>query len=209
MSVEPEALLRRQVGAIVLAAGRSARMGEAKQLLRIQGRTLLELTLEHVRRSAVDEVVLVLGHEAEQIRSELPPELLEGVTAVVNEGYSEGMSSSLRVGFAALGQQVDAALIVLADQPFVRPETMNTILSAYQQSSAAAVVPYYEGKRGNPVLLDRSLFDEARALAGDVGFREILARHAAKVQALDVSDEGVALDIDSRDDYDRLRDRTA
>lgn len=199
------------VGAVVLAAGRSARMGETKQLLKMDsanGRTMLGQTLANVRGSAVDEVVLVLGHAAELIRRELAAELLDGVTVVVNEEYAAGMSGSLRAGLAALRPQADAALIVLADQPLVRPETMDRIAVAYRQSHAEIVVPHYKGKRGNPVLLDRRVFPEAMRLAGDTGFRAIFGAHAAELLAVDVDDEGVVLDIDSREDYETLRLRS-
>lgn len=198
---------RRSVGAVVLAAGRSARMGEVKQLLQLGRRTVLERTLASVRGAAVDKIVLVLGYAAEEIRRELSAELLEGVTVAVNEGFAEGMSSSLRVGLAALGSQMDAALIVLGDQPLVRPETIDRIIMKYRESGAEIVVPHFKGRRGNPVLLDRSVFPEAMALEGDTGFRAIFGSHAAGLIAVDVDDEGVLMDIDTRADYERIRAR--
>ncbi|HTW45690.1 MAG TPA: molybdenum cofactor cytidylyltransferase [Acidobacteriaceae bacterium] len=196
-----------RVGAVVLAAGRSARMGEIKQLLPLDGRMVLERTLANVRGSAVDEVVLVLGHAAEEIRQQLPAKLLDNVTLAMNQEFAEGMSSSLRVGLAALGPQMDAAMIVLGDQPLVRPETMDRIIQKYSESNAEIVVPHYRGKRGNPVLLDRTLFPEAMTLEGDTGFRTLFGRHAEGLVATDVDDVGVLLDIDSREDYTRLLDR--
>lgn len=194
------------VSAVVLAAGRSARMGKAKQLLRVGGRAMLARTLENVRASGVNEVVLVLGFSAEGIRRELPPALLSGVCVVVNADYESGMASSLRVGLVAVGSAMNAALIVLADQPFVRPETMRRILEQYRESGAKIVVPFCEGRRGNPVLLDRTVFDEAMALEGDVGCRAIFADHEDEMVRVDVEDAGILADIDSREDYERLRE---
>ena len=196
-----------RVSAVVLAAGNSTRMGEPKQLLLLGGRTLLERTLENVRAAEVDEVVLVLGAFAEKIRQELPAVFFDALKVVVNRDYEQGMARSLREGLAAVIPQMDAALIVLADQPFVRPETIGRIIERYRQSDAEIVIPFYEGKRGNPVLLDRSVFAEAMALQGDVGFRALFGRHVAGIVDVDVADEGVLLDIDSRDDYERLRRR--
>ncbi|MGB7190531.1 MAG: nucleotidyltransferase family protein, partial [Acidobacteriaceae bacterium] len=156
------------MSAVTLAAGRSARMGEAKQLMRVGESGMLERTLGNVRAGNVDEFILVLGFSAESIRRALPAALLEGVRIVVNEKYESGMASSLRAGLAAVSPAMDAALIVLADQPFVRPETMNLVVERYRESDAAIVVPFYRGLRGNPVLLDRSVFAEAMALEGDV-----------------------------------------
>jgi len=196
-----------RVSAVVLAAGNSTRMGEPKQLLLLGGRTVLERTLENVRAAEVDEVVLVLGAFAEKIRQELPAVFFDALKVVVNRDYEQGMARSLREGLAAVIPQMDAALIVLADQPFVRPETIGRIIERYRQSDAEIVIPFYEGKRGNPVLLDRSVFAEAMALQGDVGFRALFGRHVAGIVEVDVADEGVLLDIDSRDDYERLRRR--
>lgn len=179
-------------------------MGQAKQLLRVGGRVMLERTLGNVRASTVDEVVLVLGFSAESIRRELPAALLDGVRVVINENFESGMASSLQVGLAAVSPAMGAALIVLADQPFVRPETMSRIVERYRESKAEIVVPYFGGTRGNPVLLGRSMFEEAMALEGDVGCRAIFAKHADSVHEVDVEDAGVVTDIDSRKEYERL-----
>ena len=198
----------KRVSAVVLAAGRSARMGQAKQLMRAGAYGMLERTLLNVRSSAVDEVVLVLGFSAESIRRELPESLLEGIRVAVNDNYESGMASSLRTGLEAVGPAMDAALIVLADQPFVLSATMDRIVERYRASEAEIVVPFYRGSRGNPVLLDRSVFAEAMALNGDVGCRAIFARHAGGLLEADVDDAGILADIDSREDYERLFPRS-
>jgi molybdenum cofactor cytidylyltransferase len=194
----------RSVCAVLLAAGRSARMGESKQLMCVGECGMLERTLGNLRASGMDEIMLVLGFSAESIGRTLPAALLEGVRIVVNENYESGMASSLRAGLAAVSPAMDAALIVLADQPFVRPETMNLLVERYRESNAEIVVPFYRGSRGNPVLLDRSVFAEAMALEGDVGCRAIFARHPEELLEVDVDDAGILADIDSREDYERL-----
>jgi molybdenum cofactor cytidylyltransferase len=194
----------KRVSAVVLAAGRSARMGMTKQLLRVGGQTMLERTLENVRASRVDEVALVLGASADEIRRAIPASLLEGVRVVVNEDYASGMASSLRVGLSAVSPDADAALIALGDQPLVRPETMNEIVERYRGSDAEIVVPHYQGSRGNPVLLGRSVFAEAMALEGDVGCRAIFAQHTDGMLRVDVNDPGILADVDNREDYERL-----
>ena len=197
------------VAAIILAAGKSTRMGEAKQLLRLGDSTVLGQTIENVRRSRVDEIVLVLGSSAEAIRRQLPISLLQGLKVVINPAYAQGMATSLRAGLSALDAQVDAALIVLADQPFVRPQTLSQIAQlAHQHPSSRAqiVIPSYQGVRGNPVLLDRSVFAEVMALQGDVGCRAIFSSHTERTLMFEVEDEGILLDIDSHEDYERLRE---
>jgi molybdenum cofactor cytidylyltransferase len=193
------------LAAIILAAGKSTRMGEAKQLLRLGESTVLGQTIANVRRAAVDEVVLVLGSSADSIRRQLPASLLEGIKVVVNPAYAQGMASSLRAGLTALDPLVDAALIVLADQPFVRPETLNQLGREHRRSKAQIVIPSYQGVRGNPVLLDRSVFAEIMALEGDIGCRAIFGSHTERTVKLEVEDEGILLDIDNQEDYERLR----
>jgi molybdenum cofactor cytidylyltransferase len=195
---------QKAVSAILLAAGTSSRMGQAKQLLPLGSSTVLAQTLEHARAAAVDEVVLVLGSSAEPIRHQLPQTLLAGVKMVVNHSYEQGMASSLRSGLSALDPQSAAALIILGDQPFTLPQTLDRIIQAYRDSGAQIVIPTHQGTRGNPVLLDRSVFSEAMALEGDVGCRAIFRNHLEGIVNVEVEDVGVLLDIDDREDYERL-----
>jgi molybdenum cofactor cytidylyltransferase len=197
------AKMKPRIGAVILAAGTSSRMGEAKQLLRLGATTLLDQVTENVRGSRVDEIVLVLGHEAETIRQTIATNKLK---IVVNESYREGMGTSLRAGLSALPSEVDAALIVLADQPFVRSTTFDQIIDHYQQSNAQIVIPIYRGFRGNPVLLDRSVFAEVTALTGDIGCRAIFGNHLEGIAKVPVGDVGILLDLDSKDDVARLQD---
>jgi molybdenum cofactor cytidylyltransferase len=194
-----------RVGAIVLAAGKSARMGGTKQLLPLGESTVLEQTLENVRDTGIDEIVLVVGSSAEMIQRQLPISIVEGLKVVLNQNYSQGMASSLRTGLSAVDPHIDATLIVLADQPFVRPETFDRIIDRYRSSGAQIVIPLYRGFRGNPVLLDRSVFPEVMALDGDIGCRAIFGNHHEGIVKVEVDDMGILLDIDNQDDYERLR----
>jgi len=194
-----------RISAVVLAAGKSARMGTAKQLLPLGSGTVLEQTLANVKEAGLEEIVLVLGSSSEPILRQLPDSVLESVRIVTNEAYELGMASSLKVGIAAVSPTTDAALVVLADQPFVRPETFNRIIEEYRSSHAQIVIPMHKGLRGNPVLLDRSVFQEVMALEGDVGCRAIFGNHWERIVNAEVGDPGVLLDIDNKDDYDRLR----
>jgi molybdenum cofactor cytidylyltransferase len=190
-------------GAVVLAAGMSSRMGEAKQLLRLGENTLLGQVLENVRSSRGKEIVLVLGHEAERIKERIST---DNLSVVINESYQQGMGTSLRAGLAALPAGVDAALIVLADQPFVLPRTLDLLMEAYTRSSAQILIPTFKGFRGNPVLLDRSVFSEVMALTGDIGCRAIFGNHLEGIVKVPVEDIGILLDMDSKDDFELLND---
>jgi molybdenum cofactor cytidylyltransferase len=192
---------RSQIGAVILAAGKSTRMGEPKQLLRLNGKPLVEIILGNVRGADVADVVLVLGFGAEAIRRAVA---LEDVKVIVNQDYEQGMASSLGAGLAALDPTTDAALIVLGDQPSVRPETLNRMIERYQRSDAQILVPMYQGFRGNPVLLDRSVFPEVMALKGDIGCRAVFGNHQDGIVKVMVDDIGILLDIDSMDDFAKL-----
>jgi len=194
-----------RVGAVILAAGKSSRMGEAKQLLRLGERTLLEHTIDNARAAGVEQIVLVLGSTSESIRQQLSTSTVEGLKVVVNHNYSLGMASSLRAGLTAVDPQINAALVVLADQPFVRSETFDRIIDQYRSSDAQIVIPLYKGFRGNPVLLDRSVFPEVQALEGDIGCRAIFGNHVEGIVRVEVDDIGILLDIDNKEDYERLR----
>lgn len=198
-----EARNQSRIGAVILAAGMSSRMGGAKQLLRLGEQTLLEQVLENVRAAGIGEAVLVLGHAAETIMNSIA---IANVKLVVNNAYREGMGSSLRAGVSALPAEIDGALIVLADQPFVRPATLALLMDQYRKSSAQIVIPMYRGFRGNPVLLDRSVFPEVMELSGDIGCRAVFGNHLEGIVKVPVEDPGILIDVDSREDFDRLRE---
>src|SRR5580704_7195586 len=188
--------------AVVLAAGTSTRMGTAKQLLRLDDRPLLQHVLNCVRASGAKEIVLVLGFAAEEIRRGID---VQNVRVVLNESFQQGMGTSLKAGLSAVDPQCAGALIVLADQPFVRPATLDLLMAEHHRSKAQIVIPTYRGFRGNPVLLDRSVFPEVMALDGDVGCRAIFGTHLEGIVKVEVDDVGILLDIDNKDDYERLR----
>jgi molybdenum cofactor cytidylyltransferase len=187
---------------VILAAGMFSRREEAKQLLRPGEQTVLEQVLGNVRGSRVDEIVLVLGHAADAFEESVGTKNLK---VVINEAYREGMGTSLRTGLSALSAAIDGAFIVLTDQPFVRSETLNLLIDQYWQCDAQIVIPMYKGFRGNPVLLDRSVFPEVMALHGDIGCRAIFGNHQEGIVKVPVEDVGILLDLDSKNDFEKLK----
>jgi len=182
------------ISAIVLAAGTSSRMGSPKPLLMVGGRTLLEHVLQTVRDAHVDDIVVVLGHEANRVRSHVS---FDGARSVVNPAYAEGMSSSIRAGVQAADARSDGFLIVLGDQPFVDPATIGALMARRNGSNAKILIPTYEGRRGNPVLLDRSLSEEVQSITGDQGCRAIFGRHSQGILEVPVDDPGILVDLDT------------
>jgi molybdenum cofactor cytidylyltransferase len=192
------------VSAIVLAAGSASRMGSQKQLLRLGAKTLLEHTLASVRASQVGEIVVVLGAAAEAVRPFVPVD--KNVRVVVNEDFQAGMGRSLQRGLAELNPGASATLVVLADQPLVRAATLDRLIEEYGRHKPQILIPLFRGFRGNPVLLDRSVFPEIAALEGDTGCRAIFGDHLEKIRKVEVDDAGILLDADRPRDWEQLRD---
>jgi molybdenum cofactor cytidylyltransferase len=187
--------------AVVLAAGLSRRMGQAKLLLPIRGRPVVRLTVECVLAGGIDTVVVVSGREHEVLA-----EALSGlpVRFAVNPTPEAGQSSSIRVGIAALPERTDAALIVLGDQPFLSREIIPALLAAFTRTGKPIVVPRYRDGRGNPVLFGRAMFPELAQVVGDQGARALIERDPSRVAGIEF-DSPMPQDIDTPDDYDRLQ----
>ncbi|HLE54476.1 MAG TPA: nucleotidyltransferase family protein [Thermoplasmata archaeon] len=182
------------ITAIILAAGTSSRMGEAKPLLRISGKPLLRLVLESAQRSNAGHVVVVLGAEANRIRREVA---MPGATVVVNSDYAAGMSTSLRAGLRSAPPESRGYLIALGDQPFVSSSTIDVLIERHSASGGKILIPTYHGRRGNPVLIDRTLARELEDVRGDVGCRALFRPHAKDLVDVPVDDPGILLDIDT------------
>lgn len=190
------------ISAIVLAAGQATRFGQCKQVLRLGGKTILDHALDNLRGSKIDDIVIVLGAHADEIREKV--RLLESSVEriVTNPDFASGMSTSIQAGLRALPESAEAAMIVLGDQPFVTPRTIDLLIDEYRRTRASVVVPTYDGVRGNPVIVDRSLFGEMLGIRGDVGCRAIFGEHVQSTAKVPVDDRGVLVDIDTREDFD-------
>ncbi len=191
------------ISAIVLAAGTSSRMGEPKPLLSVAGRPLLEHVLSSVRGSHVEDIVVVLGQEADRVRADVS---MDGARAIVNDAYAEGMSTSIRAGLRAADPHADGFLIVLGDQPFVSSATLDALIARRDRSRAEILIPTYRGRRGNPVLVDRSLSEEIQSITGDQGCRAIFGHHPGRILEVPVEDPGILIDLDTPDQVARAEE---
>jgi molybdenum cofactor cytidylyltransferase len=208
--IEAEPLERPKVAAIVLAAGASTRYGQPKQLLPVGGKTMLQHVVDIVLASPVDQTIVVLGHRADEmgasVRQGLPTAADKPADIVTNEDWEAGLSTSMQAGLRAVRSDAQAALFVLADQPTITPEIIAALLGRYQGTGAPIVVPTYQGKRGNPVLFDRSLFAELMKVRDDQGGRQLIDMYGDRTERVEVGSEAVLIDVDTEEDYNRFRE---
>ena len=188
------------ISAIVLAAGESKRMGQTKQLLDWEGRTILQRVLENLSRSQVDEVILVLGHEAQRIQQTLDT---HKVKVVINKNYKEGMITSIQQGLTNLNDKVEAFFIVLADQPGLGPEVFDRLIGEFRRVTPqkSIVLPTFHSRRGHPALFSAKHKKEALRIEGDVGFRQVLQEHPEEILTVEMDTNSILQDIDTPDDY--------
>lgn len=200
-----ETVNRPVVSAIILAAGMSKRMGSLKQLMKVGNCTLLEHTIRTVADSSVSEIILVLGYQSEKILKAITLNSgAQRTRVVVNDVFAQGMSTSIKAGLQSLAPDSEAALIVLADQPFLNPSIINQLTDEYRREKAPIILPVYKGFRGNPVLVDRSLFGEMMQISGDIGCRSLFGLHPKKIHTVNLADASILVDIDTADDFKRF-----
>lgn len=187
------------VAAILLAAGDSKRLGKSKQLLDWKGKPFVRQVAETALAAGIQPLLVVTGADAEAIEA-----ALHGlqVWVVRNPNWSDGQSSSVKAGLAALPNNVGAALFLVVDQPQLPVALIEALRAEHATSLAPIVAPLVDGHRSNPVLFDRSTFADFAALEGDVGGRAIFSKHP--VTWLPWLDASLAIDVDEPEDYDRL-----
>ena len=189
------------IAAVVLGAGLSRRMGQAKLLMPVGGRAIVRYVVESVLAGGVDLVWVVTGPDVEPIEAALAG--LE-VQIAVNPAPEAGQASSLRAGIAALPASVDAVLIALGDQPSLAPSIIPALLAARRTSPKLIVAPRYRDGQGNPVLFKREIFPELLRLTGDQGARPIIQKEPARVEWVEL-DLPMPPDVDTLDDYEKIR----
>ena len=190
------------IPAIVLAAGRSSRMGRAKATLPAGGgHTFLSRIVQTFLDAGVDDVIVVVGHDAEPIAASFSA---SGLPArfVVNRGYDKGQLSSLLAGINALDRPgVAAVLVTLVDVPLVSASTVRTVIDTYRRTRAPIVRPTSGDRHGHPLLIDRALFDKLRAGDPATGAKPVVRAHASAAGDIAIDDEGAFTDIDTEEDY--------
>jgi molybdenum cofactor cytidylyltransferase len=188
------------VEAILLAAGESRRMGYPKPLLRLGGRTFIEILADAILQSAT-RLIVVVGARADVVRGAVPSD--PRIVIIENPGYLRGQLSSIKAALPHVSPEAGGALVHLADHPMVRAETFAAVIDGYRRLQKPIAIARYRGRRGHPVLFARELFGELAAAPEDQGARVVVAADPARVAYIDVDDPGVLTDLDTPEDLER------
>jgi molybdenum cofactor cytidylyltransferase len=192
------------IAGVVLAAGSSTRLGRPKQLLELDGRPLLQHVIDAAAEAGLDEIVVVIGHEADRVADalQLPPT----GRCVVNDDYAQGQSTSLRSGLDATGPGCTAAVILLGDQPRVTSVMIRKMLAAWRRGDRPVARAFYSDKPGHPVVIGRDVWKEVTAVRGDAGARGVLDADPERVARVDMG-SSPPIDVDTWEQYEMLRDQ--
>jgi molybdenum cofactor cytidylyltransferase len=193
---EPPAVAGRRIAAVVLAAGRSTRMGGPNKLLaEIRGRPLVRIVVEEALASHAKPVIVVVGHERGEVEKALGA---LPVQIVHNPDFAQGLGTSLKAGIAAVPADADGAIVCLADMPQVDAGLLNRLIVAFDPDRGALIVmPTVEGRRGNPVLWSRRFFPDLMAIEGDVGARHFIGRYSEAVVEVPLEGKAALVDVDT------------
>jgi molybdenum cofactor cytidylyltransferase len=188
------------ISGVILAAGTSSRLGRPKQLLELGGQPALQHAIDRAASGGLDEIVVVLGHEAPLVRSAI--RLPSFARVVINADYSSGQASSLRAGLAAVDDRSEAAAVLLGDQPGVEPSAVTAVLGAWRDGQASVARAVYRGEPGHPVVIGRAAFDAFAGAAGDDGGRTAL--EGLNVLQVEIG-TAPPPDIDTWEQYEAVR----
>jgi molybdenum cofactor cytidylyltransferase len=186
--------------AIILAAGESRRMGQPKQLLPFGDKTMLECVIDAFQTPRVDEIRVVLGYKADEIA---PSIAHTSCKIVKNDRYPLGMFTSMQAGLRELPKQTKVVMLAICDQPRLKRETVETLVNEFEKKRHKILIPSYAGRQGHPPLLRAEYAKEILAMDESMTLKHFYGEHADDIERLVVEDEGVLIDIDDRETYER------
>ena len=199
------------IRAILLAAGKGSRMGVQKQLLNWSGKTLLEESIDGILKAdKIDELRIVLGHNAEQIKSKLKNYGNKKIKIYVNENYNKGMHTTIKKGISDINPKIKHIMIALGDQPLINEDIIQDIVDKYLSIDKDCLVPVYKEKRGHPVLIKREFLEsEIDKIDGPGGLRQLIKNKPEDVYFYEIDKKEVVIDLDYYDEYKLYRKKKA
>ena len=191
---------------VLLAAGMSTRMGQPKQLLPFGRSTVIETVIETLLASQLVEVMVVLGHQRQQICQQIEPKLTDHrLRIIANPDYRAGMLTSVQAALKQISPSSPAFALMLVDQPLITAGTVNQVLEAHRSTTMPITIPQYRSRRGHPAIFDGQFIAEILALDWESrGMKEILDRHREQIHYLPVETDSILRDMDTPQDYQRL-----
>jgi len=183
-----------KVSAILLAAGESKRMGKFKQLMPLGNSTMVEQTTDNLLSSGVSEVIVVVGHRAEEVMKRVAT---KPIKIALNPIYHQGMGTSIVAGLNLVDSRAQAVMLVLGDQPFVDSQTIDRLIEEFDAHDKGIALPVYQGRRGHPIIFSIKYKAQLSGLKGDIGGREIIKEHPEDILEVAVECEGINIDIDT------------
>ena len=189
-----------KISGIILAAGLSTRMGEPKQLLPFGNSTIIETVIDNLLESKLNEVIVVVGHEAKKVRAHIQH---KPVKIAFNPDYRQGMLTSAQCGVRSISASADALAMTLVDLPLITPDLVNLVIDTYAQAESGIAVPSYNYRRGHPVIFNRRYAADILALDEDSGgVRSLFKKYKDDIHYVTVDTDRVLTDIDYRTDYE-------
>ncbi len=188
----------KMISAILLAAGKSRRMGKPKLLMPFGQSTIVGQAIDNLLSSVVDEVIVVVGYRAKEAIKTL---VTKPIRLVTNPGYEQGMSTSIIAGLNIVDSQAQAVMLALGDQPLVNSQTINKLVKGFYNHDKGIAVPTCQGRRGHPIIFAIKYREKLLELKGDMGGRQIIKDHPDDILEVAVNCEGIYIDIDTVDNY--------
>lgn len=186
------------ISAILLAAGKSRRMGKPKLLMPFGQSTIVEQAIDNLLSSVVNEVIVVVGYGAKESIKTL---VTKPVKLVTNPDYEQGMSTSIITGLNLVDSQAQAVMLALGDQPLINSQTINRLVKEFYNHDKGIAIPTYQGSRGHPIIFAIKYKEKLLELKGDMGGRQIIKDHPDDILEVAVNCAGIYIDIDTVDNY--------
>jgi CTP:molybdopterin cytidylyltransferase MocA len=192
------------VAGLILAAAQAKRIGQSKPLVAAEQAMLLEVVLRQFKAAKLDDLIVVLGHEARHVVSRVP---LNGMKVVINSEHRSGQSSSIQRGLAHVGSRFEAVMLAHGHMPLVTTKTIDRLLAEYHKSKKGIVVPAHQGQPGYPVIVDLKYLEPLLALRGDLGVRPLVEAHVEDLREVPVDSDEVIVGIETREQWEEIRNR--
>ncbi len=197
---------KKPTAGIVLAAGMSSRFGRPKQLMALGGKTVLEWILSACLDSRLESIYLILGYAYQEIKKTISEKIKDPrLNILVNQNYRKGQSTSLQTGIREIRNTHPSAMFILGDQPFIDSKTINHLLACFWASEKNICVPFFQKKRGNPVIFNALFYDKINNIRGDIGARGIIEDHPDHILRVPVMRPSFFHDIDTKKDFEKAQ----